>query len=138
MQAKDLMSKKLVYVAPTARVIEAAKRMSDGDVGCVLVLEGGKLVGILTDRTITTGVVAEGKDPMEVQVQAVMTKNPITGTPEMDLTEASKLLGKYKIRRLPIVDREGRAVGVLSVADLARYLKEGTGNLFESMARAAR
>lgn len=138
MQAKDLMSKKLVYVVPTARVIEAAKRMSDGDVGCVLVLEGGKLVGILTDRTITTGVVAEGKDPMEVQVKAVMTKNPITGTPEMDLTEASKLLGKYKIRRLPIVDREGRAVGVLSVADLARYLKEGTGNLFESVARAAK
>ena len=82
----------LVCCLPTAYVIDAAKKMEDNNIGCILITENNILKGILTDRDITLLVVAEGRDPRKVQVKEIMKTDIITGKPEWDLFEATKLM----------------------------------------------
>jgi len=113
-----------VTCKPSDFVTEAAKKMEDLNVGCILITENGSLKGILTDRDITLKVVAEGKNPRETLVREIMKTHIITGMPEWDLFEATKLMAEKKIRRLPI-QTNGRLEGFLSLADIAPvYQKE--------------
>jgi CBS domain-containing protein len=117
-------------------VAYAAKMMKDEDVGLAPVVEGDRLVGTLTDRDIVIRVVAEGKDPQSVTVREVASTDLVTIDPQQDLDEALRLMASNQIRRLPVVEEDGRLVGVIAQADVAREAKEKqTGQLVEDISQ---
>lgn len=111
-------------------VAEAAKLMRDEDVGLAPVVEGDRLVGTLTDRDIAIRVVAEGKDPASTSVREVASTDVVTVGPEQDLDDALSLMAQHQVRRVPVVEQDGRLVGVVAQADVARQSDEQqTGEL---------
>lgn len=117
MQIKDVMSKKVAYVAPHDPTEKAAKLMDEYDVGSIPVCDGNKVVGIITDRDIVLRCVSQNKD-LKQPVCEFMTANPVTATPTMDVKDAAKLMSEKKVRRLPIVDNNS-LVGMVSLGDIA-------------------
>jgi CBS domain-containing protein len=114
----------------------AARMMRDEDVGIAPIVEGDRLVGVLTDRDIAVRVVAEGLDPDRVKVAEVASRDVVTLDPGQDLDEALRLLARHQVRRLPVVEEDGRVVGVLAQADVAREGDERrTGEVVEQISR---
>lgn len=110
-------------VAPTtvdagAAVREAAHAMRDADVGGLLVLEGGELYGIVTDRDIVVRAVAEGLDPAVTVISEVCSKNPTAIDSDASVDDAVRLLREHALRRLPVVEN-GQPVGIVALGDLA-------------------
>ena len=102
---------------------KAAKSMAMRDVGSIIIVQGGKPYGILTERDLLIKVVAEDLRPSAVRVGKIMSKPLITVPPEMDLVDAARLMAKNKIRRLPVL-KKGKLVGVLSASDITATLPE--------------
>lgn len=122
MKVKEIMTEKVVTIHPSASIADVAKRMKNEKVRSLLVTEGDKLVGIITDSDISHKVVAEGWDPQKVEVRQFMNTGFVAVHPDMDLLKAAKLLEELAERRLPVV-LEGRPVGVISIADIAHFIK---------------
>jgi CBS domain-containing protein len=101
-------------------VAYAAKMMRDEDVGLAPIVEGDKLIGTVTDRDIAIRVVAESKDPEQTTVREVASTSLVTIDPAQDLEEALRLMAQHQVRRLPVVEEDGRLVGVVAQADVAR------------------
>jgi CBS domain-containing protein len=97
---------------------EAAKAMRDGDFGAVVVLEGGDVRGILTDRDIVVRGIAEERDPKSIRVGEISTTNPATLSPQDSVERAVEVLRDAHVRRLPVVEG-GDVVGIVSIGDLA-------------------
>ncbi len=98
---------------------DAARAMSEGDFGAVVVTEdGGSVRGILTDRDIVVRAVAEGKDPASTEVREIFTTEPTTLSPDDSLDEAVEALREAHVRRLPVVE-DSQVVGIVSIGDLA-------------------
>jgi CBS domain-containing protein len=117
-------------------VAYAAKMMKQENVGIAPIVEGDRLIGTLTDRDIAVRVVAEGKSPETTRVREVASSAPITVDPEQDLDEALRLMATHQVRRLPVVEEDGRVVGVLAQADVAEESKaKKTGELVEEISR---
>jgi CBS domain-containing protein len=117
-------------------VADAAKLMRDEDVGLAPIVEGDRLVGALTDRDIAIRVVAEGKDPASTPVREVASTEVVTVDPEQDLDEALNLMAQHQVRRIPVVEQDGRLVGVVAQADVARQADERqTGELVEQISQ---
>jgi CBS domain-containing protein len=116
----EAMSSNPCSIDATKSVTYAAKMMRDEDVGVAPIVEGQKLVGVLTDRDVAIRVVAEGRDPQSTTVTEVASKEVVTVDPQQDLDEALRLMAKHQVRRLPVVEEDGRLVGVLAQADVAR------------------
>ena len=133
---RDLMSSNPCAIDADKPVAYAAKMMKQEDVGLAPVVEGDRLVGTLTDRDIVVRVVAEGKDPQTVSVRQVASTDLVTVAPEQELDEALRLMANMQVRRLPVVEGDGRLVGVLAQADIAREAKEKqTGQLVEDISQ---
>src|SRR5947209_13647448 len=107
-------------IEPDDSVVEAARIMKREDAGVVPVTENGRLTGMVTDRDIAIRVVAEGRDPQSTFVREVASKDLVTIDPQQDLDEALRLMAKHKVRRLPVVEEDGRLVGLVAQADVAR------------------
>ncbi|HKY12110.1 MAG TPA: CBS domain-containing protein [Gaiellaceae bacterium] len=117
-------------------VADAAKLMRDEDVGLAPIVEGDRLVGALTDRDIAIRVVAEGKDPASTPVREVASTDVVTVDPDQDLDEALNLMAQHQVRRIPVVEQDGRLVGVVAQADVARQADERqTGELVEQISQ---
>ena len=117
-------------------VAYAAKMMRDEDVGIAPIVEGDRLVGVLTDRDIAVRVVAEGLDPEKVKVSEVASRDVVTLDPQQDLDEALRLMARHQVRRLPVVEEDGRLVGVVAQADVAEAADERrTGEVVEQISR---
>jgi len=115
-------------------VAYAAKMMRDEDVGLAPIVEGDRLVGTLTDRDIAVRVVAEGRDPGQAKVREVMSTDLVTVDPQQDLDEALRLMASYQLRRLPVVEEDGKLVGVVAQADVAQRVdNEQTGRVVEEI-----
>ena len=119
MQLKDVMTPGVEVIAPEASIYEAAEKMSHLDVGPLPVCDGERLVGMLTDRDITVRAVAAGRDPRMTQVRDVMTPDVVYGFEDQDVQDAVRLMEQYQIRRLPVLNRSKRLVGIVSLGDLA-------------------
>lgn len=111
-----------VVVESPAPVLEAVQLMTERRVGCVLVVQGGKLKGILTDRDVVSRVVAAGVDPAKTAVRRVMTTNPETLRPTDSIAFALNLMSLGGYRHIPLVDKSGAPVGMVSVKDIVGYL----------------
>jgi CBS domain-containing protein len=117
-------------------VVEAARIMKEKDVGIVPVVEGGRLVGTVTDRDIAVRVVAEGKDPQSVRVREIASTDVVTVDPQQDLDEALRLMASHQVRRLPVVEEGGKLVGIVAQADVAREANDKqTGELVEEISQ---
>jgi CBS domain-containing protein len=133
---KEVMTSNPCAIDADKPVVHAAKMMKDEGVGLAPVVEGERLVGTLTDRDIVTRVVAEGKDPQTVTVREVASTDLVTIDPQQDLGEALRLMASNQVRRLPVVEEDGRLVGVVAQADVARQADdERTGELVEEISK---
>jgi CBS domain-containing protein len=117
---REVMTSNPSTVEPDTTVVEAARIMKQEDAGVVPVTENGRLTGMVTDRDIAIRVVAEGKDPGSTTVREVASTDLVTVDPQQDLDEALRLMAQHKVRRLPVIEEDGRLVGVLAQADIAR------------------
>jgi CBS domain-containing protein len=135
MQIKDVMCKEIVSVAPNVSVKEAAIKMRESKCGTVAVLKDDQLVGLLNDRQITINVVASDRNPSRVQVGDIMTKKLVTSSPDMDIIQAAKIMGKLHYRRLPVVDRQHHLQGIVSISDLSRPLKQYIDGILDELSK---
>jgi len=115
---RDVMTPDPVTVPADAPVIEAARRMKEDGIGDVIVIDGDHMCGLVTDRDIVVRAVAESRDPQQTPMNQICTKDPVTVSPDDDLTQAGRLMEENKVRRVPVVD-SGKVVGILSIGDLA-------------------
>lgn len=118
MKVKDIMTKTVVYVNPTSTVADAARLMQQHNVGSIPVCDQNGVVGIITDRDIVVRNVAVGNNPQSTAVKDVMTSHVVTASPEMDIRDASELMSKQQVRRLPVVDNN-TLVGIVALGDIA-------------------
>ncbi len=117
---RDLMTKDVTTIPSDATVTEAARALEAAGVGSLPVLDGGRPVGIVTDRDLVLRVLAPGKDPEATTAGDVVTSPLVSLSSDRSLDEAVFLMSSKRIRRLPVVD-EGRLVGFLSQADIALH-----------------
>ena len=125
-------------------VREAAMLMRDGDCGAIPVIETslgkgeGRVIGIITDRDIACRIIANGRNPLEMIVGTCMSTPVVTVRSDSGLTECCKLMEQRKVRRVPVVDENGRCVGIVSQADVARHAPEArTGDLVQGISQPA-
>ena len=116
---RDVMTSSPRTIDPSTVLHEAARLMRDEDVGALPIVEGDRLQGMLTDRDIAIRAVAEGKDPQSTTAQEVASRDLVTIDPEQSLDEALRLMAKHQVRRLPVVEEDGRLVGIVAQADAA-------------------
>jgi len=138
MKIRDVMTPNPRTVSPDDTIQTAARVMQVEDTGAVPVVEGGKVLAVVTDRDIVVRLVAEG-GAASTPVRHVATRDVVCATPEMSTREANDLMSVHKIRRLPVVDND-RLVGIVSIGDLA--VKEGkdsrTGDTLQSISEGVK
>jgi CBS domain-containing protein len=118
---RELMTESPRTVSSDATVVEATRVMRADDVGLVPVVDGDRLVGTVTDRDIAIRVVAEERDPSSTTVREIASTDLVTIDPEQELGEALRLMAQHQVRRLPVVEEDGRLVGIVAQADVARH-----------------
>ena len=132
---RDAMTENPRAIGASASVVEAARLMRDEHIGSLPITDDEELVGMITDRDITTRVVAEAADPKMTSVGDVVSRDLISVEPDEDLEEAVQLMASHQVRRLPVVEN-GRLVGIVAQADVALNLRENeqrTGELVEAI-----
>jgi CBS domain-containing protein len=135
-QVREVMTSNPTSCSSQDSVADAAKAMSREDVGPIPVVDGERLVGLLTDRDIVVRVVAEGRDPQSTTVGDVASSDLATVSPDEDLDRALQLLAERRVRRLPVVEGE-RLVGILAQADIARQGNDSsTGQVVEQISES--
>jgi len=117
---REIMSKRVVTIDEGKSAIEAARLMTEKGIGSLMVTKEGKIIGIITERDLVVRVLAKGVDPRTTKVEEVMTKPIITSTPDTPIADVIKLMSRYKIRRVPIVENE-TLVGIVTAYDTALY-----------------
>lgn len=121
MRVSSLMQAPPITCAPTTSVREVCELMAEHRVGSVVVVRGGALVGIVTDRDIALRVVAAGLSG-DIRVERVMTRNVARIMPSADVHEAEATMRERRIRRLPVTDSHGAVHGVITVDDVVRHI----------------
>jgi CBS domain-containing protein len=130
---RDAMTENPRSIGSSASVVEAARLMREGHIGSLPITDDDQLVGMITDRDITTRVVAEAADPQTTSVGDVYSRDLISVEPDKDLEEALQLMARHQVRRLPVVEN-GKLVGIVAQADIALSETENkTGELVEAI-----
>jgi CBS domain-containing protein len=130
---RDTMTENPRSIGASASVVEAARLMREGHIGSLPITEDEQLVGMITDRDITTRVVAEAADPKLTSVGDVSSRDLSSVEADKDLAEALQLMARHQVRRLPVVEN-GRLVGIVAQADIALSENEKkTGELVEAI-----
>ncbi len=114
----DVMMPEVRSVTSDTSVQHAARLMREADVGSLPVLDGERVVGVVTDRDIALRTVADGKGP-DTPVGEVASRDIVSVRPEQDLDEALRLMAEHQVRRQPVVEQDGRLVGIFAQADAA-------------------
>ena len=117
-QIREVMSSNVVTVAPGTSVVDAAKVMIQEEKGPLPVVEGERVVAIVTDRDLVARVLAAGRDPNSVTVDEVATTDLVTAGPNLEVEEARQMLAQHQLDRLLVVEEGDRLVGILSEADI--------------------
>jgi CBS domain-containing protein len=121
----DVMSGEVASCAPDTSLGEAARRMWQRDVGCLVVIDQGRVVGVLTDRDACMSGYFEGRRLDEIPAAKAMSKELHVCTPDSPLRLVARMMKEQRIRRMPVLDREGQLVGIVTLGDLARAATSG-------------
>jgi CBS domain-containing protein len=125
-----------VTIAPERTIPEACQLLEERNVGCLLVEEHGQLCGMLTDRDIAIRVVGQGKNPHLTSVGTMMTPNPVRIHVDSTLHELTMLMHSQHVRRVPIIDASGRAIGIVTLDDLLVLLSDEMSDLGKAVSEA--
>jgi CBS domain-containing protein len=120
---KELMSRKVNTIEENKSVFEASKIMAKSRRGYVIVVKKNKPIGILTDSDILEKVISKGKDAKKLKVKEIMSSPIITISPDADVSEASRIMRKNVIKRIPVV-KKGKLMGIITDSDIARVAPE--------------
>jgi CBS domain-containing protein len=119
MKIEELMIKNVITVPTDASVHDAVKLMNKNKIGCLVVVYNGDIAGILTERDLLERVLEKCRNPKETKVLEIMSKHIIVGKPDMELSEATRLMFENRVKKLPII--EGKClVGIVTLTDIAR------------------
>jgi CBS domain-containing protein len=108
-------------IAPSSSVFEAIKLMAEKGIGALVVLENGKLVGMLSERDYARKVILKGKSSRETQVGEIMTEDVITVSPETTIEGCMRLMTDHRVRHLPVME-EGKLIGIISIGDVVKAI----------------
>ena len=138
MKISEVMTPNPKTVKPTDDIQVAACIMRDEDAGSVPVVEGGRVVGMVTDRDIVIRAVADGD--FDCTVEDIATDDVVATNPEMSTADAAELMSEHQIRRLPVVDGDDRLVGIVSLGDLAvkEHRDARTGETLENISEGVK
>jgi len=138
MFVREIMSPNVECVSPGMSLADAAKLMKTRDIGCLLIegAEGGKLIGIVTDRDITCRAIAEGANPVTTTIGEIMTKNAVYCFDDQDVEDVAQLMEAKKVHRLPVMDHYEHMIGLVSLTDLARHTsQELSGQVLKAVSK---
>jgi CBS domain-containing protein len=141
MRVEEIMTRNPVCCTPDAKLQEVALKMMEQDCGAIPIVDqpNGRPVGIVTDRDIVCQTVAEGKNPLQVTAKDVMSSPCVTVTAESSLEDCCGLLEGNQIRRLVVVDKQGKCCGIVAQADIARHAPESeTGEVVKEVSQPAK
>ena len=117
---KDIMTKDVITLPEDSTVHQAAKMMTNSKIGCVVVGDGTKISGIVTERDLVTKILAESKNPDETRLKDIMSTKVISIHGDMDVTSASELMTAKNIRRIPVVNSKRELAGIVTERDLLK------------------
>jgi len=119
MKLKDILTTNPRVIGPNAIICEAARLMNDYDIGMLPVCDGNNLVGAITDRDLATRAVAQGCDPLKTRVRDVMTPGIVYCYEDQELDEVAEIMERKQIRRIVVLNRDKRLIGIASMGDFA-------------------
>ncbi len=125
---KDILAGKgtqVISIRQQATALEAAKLMNDQKIGALVVQEGGRVIGMFTERDVLMRIVAEQRDPATVSVGQIMTRPVACCRPDTTVEEARAVMRNRRIRHLPVVDEQERLIGLVSIGDLNAWRLDG-------------
>jgi len=124
-KVRDLPPGQLLSVDPETSVAEVARRMRTGDLDSVAVMSGGRLAGIITERDLVRAI-ADGLDPHQARADLVMTADPATVDVDEDVGMVAVKMMRLGVRHLPVVNKSGKAIGLVSARNLVAVLEQGS------------
>jgi CBS domain-containing protein len=138
-KVSEVMTRAVDVISPEATLDEAAERMKRLDVGPLPVCDGDRLLGMITDRDITVRATAESRDPNTTRVSEIMTPEVVFTYEDEDVKEAAKLMQEHQLRRLVVLNRDKKLVGIVSLGDLAVETKDDKlkGQVLEDVSKPA-
>ncbi len=134
MLVKNAMTPHAEWISPTVPLKEIAKLMRDKGIGCLPVGENDRLIGMITDRDITCRGVANGANPAKTTAREIMSSGVTWCFEDQDLGDAAQLMEQKQVHHLPVLNRQKRMVGILSLGDLA---VKGTQSTFNEVCKLA-
>lgn len=132
MKVRDIMNTKLEIVRPESGAVEAARKMLDGDLGALPVMDEHNVIGMVTDRDLTVRILAEGRNADDVTIQEVMTADVLSCSPDDDVNEAAELMADHQVRRLLVME-DNKLVGILSLGDMALQTDRAAGQALDGI-----
>jgi CBS domain-containing protein len=135
MQIKDIMSTHVDTVVEEATLAQVAQKMRDDDVGALPVADGQQLIGMITDRDIVVRSVADGCDVTATTARDAMSRDLVYCRNDDSVDAVSKKMADWKIRRLPVLDRSDRLVGMVSLGDLSRSEPGASGEALSEISK---
>lgn len=140
MRVSEVMTRSVQCIHADANLQEAAARMKSLDIGPLPVCEGDRLVGMITDRDITVRAVAEGEPPTVIRVRDIMTPEVLYCFDDQLVEDAARVMEDSQVRRLVVINRDKRLVGIVSLGDLAIQTRDEqlAGNTLEAVSEPTR
>ena len=123
MKVEEIMVKDVVTVKDSELVIDAVELMNEHEIGCLVVVNDGKAIGMLTERDMLKRVLAQSMDPKSTKVGEVMSVPLVTVDPQDEVEETARLMFRMEIKKLPVVEDE-RLLGLVTLTDLVRFQPE--------------
>jgi CBS domain-containing protein len=120
MEIRDVMTEHVDFVSPETQVLEIARKMRENDIGSTPVVENDRMIGMVTDRDIVIRVVAAGQDVLSATARVAMSPKVLYCFDDQTVEEVLENMGHNQVRRLPVVNRDKRLVGVVSLGDLVK------------------
>jgi CBS domain-containing protein len=133
MQVQEIMTAPVQIADPNMTIRDAARRMRADNVGALLVGESDRLIGVVTDRDIVVRAVAEEQPAGNTTVREVMSKGVCYCFEDQDTEDAAQVMAKHQVRRLPVLNRDKRLVGVVALADLGRSAEGAAQNALKGI-----
>jgi CBS domain-containing protein len=137
MQLKGIMAKNVLTITGEETIAGAARRMQEGNVGCLVITNAGSVQGIITDRDLAVRCISQGHNPQQCHVSNHMSSPVITTQPDMDILDAAHLMTEQKVKRLPVVEGD-QLIGLVSFSDVAQAMDRPMHDLMVGMGAARR
>ena len=129
MSLKAFMTKEITALPSTATVLDAAKFMTDMNVGSIIVTDNNRPRGLVTDRDVVAKVIAQGKDSRSIKIGEIMVSPVVTIPEDKDIIDATQIMSAHGIRRLPVTGSNGKLAGVISLDDVLLVLGKEMQNI---------